>query len=201
MQYSDQSQKFFDIQAAVWDERISPHMRKKIDSILQKNLKYLNTPLLDLGSGTGVLLELFNSISLDEKEVFELDISKKMLTCAKQRHRPFYPCHFIRGDGHHLPFADTYFSTVFCFQAFPHFNNKYQTAKEIYRSLKRNGSLIVLHLMGHIELNELHRKAGRTVENDRLPPAEQLTDMFESAGFFVKHMAESADLYLIIAQK
>ncbi len=193
------TQEFFNKQSHSWDKDINTQHLSRIEMIFTEKLSFLKAPFLDLGSGTGVLIPVLNKYNPLNSKIIELDIAIKMLIQARDKYKNRNTC-FILGDAHSLPLPENYFNSVICFQAFPHFYDKYKASLEIRSSLKPGGLLVILHLMGHKELNKLHRQAGREVENDRILPAEQLAEVIASAGFSIKHMEEKSDIYLIIAQ-
>ncbi|MFC2088674.1 class I SAM-dependent methyltransferase [Calditrichota bacterium] len=195
------SQIFFDQQSCSWDENIGEDKVNRIENIFNNKILTLKAPVLDLGSGTGILLPVFKKYGISNNSVFEMDISLKMLLCARAKYENQYDTHYIQADGHLLPLAPDCFGSAICFQVFPHFLDKYKAANEIFSTLNKNGVLVILHLMGHYELNELHRQTGHAVEKDRILPAEKLAQLLVSAGFNIKHVEESTNLYLIIGQK
>ena len=193
------TQEFFNKQSHTWDKDINAEHLNQIETIFTEKLSFLKAPFLDLGSGTGVLIPVLKKYNPHNSKIIELDIALKMLIQARHKYKNRNTC-FILGDAHSLPLPENYFNSVICFQAFPHFYDKYKAFLEIRSSLKPGGLLVVLHLMGHKELNELHRQAGREVENDRILPAERLAELIASAGFSINHMEENSDIYLIIAR-
>ena len=193
------ARKFFNEHSQIWDNEINARQVKRIREIFSEKLSFIESPFLDLGSGTGVLVPVLKEYD-NNKDIFELDIAYKMLHKAKEKYKSEH-LHYLLADAHKLPLSENYFNTVLCFQVYPHFNNKYEVTREIYGTLKNGGRLIVLHLMGHKELNELHRRAGREVAEDRIFSAQRLAEVIASAGFNIQYTEEKEDIYLIIAQK
>jgi len=197
---AESARKFFNEHSQIWDDEINMGQIKRLKEIFSEKLSFVKPPFLDLGSGTGVLVPILKKYGNYSRDIFELDIAYKMLHKAREKYKSEH-LHYLLADAHKLPLCKNYFNTVLCFQVYPHFNNKYEVTREIYRTLKNGGRLIVLHLMGHRELNELHRRAGREVAEDRILAAQKLAEMIASAGFNIQHTEEKEDIYLIIAQK
>lgn len=195
------AQKFFDLQSSSWDENIEECSESRIQSIFRNQIPSLKIPILDLGSGTGILLPILESLGIRNKNIFEMDISSKMLQFARVKFSDQSYTNYIMADGHALPIINNQFGSVICFQVFPHFHDKHKVAKEIFSALDENGMLIILHLMGHKELNEMHLKAGRAVAKDRILPAQKLAQLLKSVGFTIEYVEESATIYLILAKK
>lgn len=201
MKALEQSQKFFDERAAYWDDGCDNEKFLRIKSLLIQHSIQLISPFLDLGSGTGILIPLLKSMSKNGETLIECDISWNMLIQAKQKHTWQNHIHYIQGDAHSLPFPADHFGSVICFSVFPHFHQPGQAIAEIHRILHSGGNLVILHLMGHKQLNELHRQAGEAVKRHRLPAAIDLAQELRQVRFRINRLAEEADLYLIVAEK
>jgi len=156
-------------------------------------------PVLDIGSGVGILLPYLS----DNGSTFvaEIEISMEMLRMARVQHRTLKDVCFMQSDAHNLPFASASFTTAHCFSVYPHFDAPELALREIRRCLRPGGILCILHLMGHEELNELHREAGRAVESDILPPVDDLARTIAQQGFAVTRSVERSDLYLLLATR
>lgn len=194
------TRSFFDEKAAGWDASISPQNKARLYQIFKTKIPKLNGPILDLGCGTGILIDVFGRNGYAGEQLIECDISGRMLQIGRRKANKYKNITFTQSDGHHLSFHDNAFGSVVCFAVFPHFHDKRIVLNEIRRVLIPGGSLIILHLMGHRELNAMHREAGRAVENDRIVPVEQLSRIITDAGFSVSHAEEKKDLFLITAR-
>ncbi len=194
------ARKFFNEHSQTWDEEINASQVKQIKNIFSKKLSFIKGPFLDLGSGTGVLIPILRKYNAQNSVIVELDIALKMLQRARAKHNS-RQLNYILADAHNLPLLDNFFSTVICFQVYPHFDDKYKAAQEIFKVMKNGGKLIILHLMSHKALNEMHQKAGREVAEDRIYAAPKLAQLLASAGFKIQHVEEKEDIYLIIADK
>lgn len=199
MNYSEKK-TFFDELAPQWEEMYDAQKLMRINTIFNNELSFLKSPVLDMGSGTGILLPEFYSHFNHNSFILELDISADMLKQAQKIH-PVNGVKYTQSDGHYLPLKPESFNSVVCFQVFPHFYNKQTVMKEIFRILKPAGYLVILHLMGHRELNEMHRQAGHAVKKDRIISAEKMAEHLEAHSFLLNKTLERNDLYLVTAQK
>lgn len=160
-------------------------------------------PVLDVGGGAGILLPFLRKrldSGTDASPIIELEMSTEMLRMARRMHGTGSRVAYIRGDAHRLPFPEHYFGCIHCFSVFPHFDHPRRALAEFQRCLRPGGGLCILHLMGHRQLNAIHRGAGRIVADDHLPPVEHLAGIVAGAGFDVRYTEERSDLYLLIAQ-
>lgn len=191
---------FFDDLASRWDEIYDPPKLERIHLIFEKYFNDIQSPVLDLGCGTGILLPELNNLLGKGSNIYATDISYEMLKTAKNSNDR-NNVKFSQADGHYLPVKNNIFKTVICFQVFPHFHNRNKIVKELFRVIKPQGSLIILHLMGHKELNEMHEKAGHAVRKDRIIAATLLAEKLEEENFLITKILENKDIYLIKALK
>jgi demethylmenaquinone methyltransferase/2-methoxy-6-polyprenyl-1,4-benzoquinol methylase len=196
-------QQFFDQFAAEWDYHFKPERRKRLHQIFARNLSFLKGPILDLGCGTGILLEVFKQeLKRPPEQIIELDLSLNMLKQVCEGKGKFFPpCFPVQADGQYLPLKSNTMGSVVAFQVFPHFLQPEQVSKEILRVLKPNGYFAVLHLDDHQTLNTLHRSLHPIVQNHQLPPANILQKFFEQHGFLRIKSAEHKGLYFVLVQK
>ena len=89
--------------------------------------------ILDNGCGIGNLVEF-----LPKNEIIGLDISRGMLTKAKERMNTL-----VNGYSQRLPFKDETFDVIVCRALLHHLPNPKEGVTEMYRVLKKNGEVII----------------------------------------------------------
>ncbi len=190
------TQEFFDQHAAGWDYHAHPEKQERMQTIFKKYASDILNPLLDLGCGNGILHRV-----LPERLRFtELDLSFQMIRRVKEMYGQ-RSLKLVQADAHALPLRSGYYKTVICFQSFPHFSRPEQVITEVERILSHEGLWIILHLMDHVRLNNLHRQAGQAVAGDVLPAADKLAGRIEQKAFSIEECREEKELYLIVARK
>lgn len=191
------TKKFFNEHADEWEHRIKADDKNRLSKIFKNDIPDTAGPVLDLGCGTGILVPFIKSNGTDH--IVEVDIASKMLSNAKSK----YNCSvdYCAADSHHLPFNSNYFSSIFCFNTFPHFNNKLVVIKEITRCLKKDGQLFIIHLMCHRKLNSMHSNIKGSVKHDRMLPKDKMIKALKDAGLNIITAEENPEKYLIIAKK
>ncbi|WP_457566528.1 class I SAM-dependent methyltransferase [Caldithrix abyssi] len=196
-------QHFFDHQALGWDYSFDEQKLKRLRWIFKHRIGALKGPVLDLGCGTGVLLKVFPQVLSDRSSlILEMDLSMAMLHQAQEkRFGLLNKVYFVQADGHRLPLAEKSMNSVVAFQVLPHFIDPLHVFQEVYRTLKKDGRFVILHLMDHHKLNALHRSAGGAVEDHYLPPVEEVAAMLASENFVIDDFLEKEDCYLIIGRK
>jgi ubiquinone/menaquinone biosynthesis C-methylase UbiE len=195
------SQKFFNENASQWDNDPDAQRAGRLFAIFNELVPELNGPFLDVGCGTGIMIPIINKTAEKYSAIVELDISENMIRCSKEKFGTKEQINFSIGDVHNAPFRNTSFGSVICFAVLPHFYDQDRALTELKRVLMPGGKIIILHLMGHAELNQMHRNAGHAVARHTLKSTEVVSFQLQRFGFTVLTAMEKPDLYLIVAQK
>jgi ubiquinone/menaquinone biosynthesis C-methylase UbiE len=195
-----QLQEYFDQLAPTWDKELTRERLKCLGNIVKELGIGPGYYVLDIGSGTGVLLPFLIAELGDEGKVVALDFSAEMLGQAQAKN--FQPIvGFAQADVLAIPLADNSVDLAICNSAFPHFDDKGKALKEIARVLRNNGRLVICHTMSREMLNRLHQSIGGIVASDLLPDESQLIGLIKQAGLRVIHFQDDPDRYLVIAEK
>ena len=156
--------------------------------------------MVDIGSGTGVLVPLLTAKLGTEGMVVALDVSVEMLVRAQAKDFPPI-VGFAQADVIDIPLADDSMDLAMCNSALPHFGDKEKALKEMARVLRANGRLVICHTISRQALNRLHQSIGGAVANDLLPDEFQIRTLIEQARLKVTHFEDSPERYLVIAEK
>ena len=195
-----QLQEYFDQLAPTWDKELTQERQECLSNIVKELGIKPGYCVLDIGSGTGVLLPFLMAYLGDEGKIIALDFSADMLGQAKAK--TFQSTvDFAQADVIAIPLADNSADLAMCNSAFPHFNDKVRSLKEIVRVLRNNGRLVICHTMGREMINQLHQSIGGAVANDLLPDEFQLKRLIRQAGLKVTHFEDVPERYLVIAEK
>ncbi|MFW6118380.1 MAG: class I SAM-dependent methyltransferase [Chloroflexota bacterium] len=195
-----QLQEYFDQLAPTWDKELTGERLACLGNIIKELGIKPGYHVLDIGSGTGVLLPFLITELSYEGKIVALDFSAEMLCQAKAKN--FQPIvDFAQADVLAIPLADNSVDLALCNSAFPHFDNKVRALKEIARVLRNNGRLVICHTMGRTMINQLHQSIGGAVANDLLPDEFQLRKLITQAALKVTHFEDVPERYLVIAEK
>jgi ubiquinone/menaquinone biosynthesis C-methylase UbiE len=195
-----QLQEYFDQLAPTWDEELTPEKLQCLGNIVKELDIKPGYCVLDIGSGTGVLLPFLIAELGDEGKIVALDFSAEMLGQAQAKNFPPI-VGFAQADVLAIPLADNSVDLAICNSVFPHFNDKGKALKEIARVLKTNGRLVICHTMSRAMINQLHQSVGSVIANDLLPPEFQLRGLIKQAGLKITYFEDSPERYLVIAEK
>lgn len=141
--YIELSKKHFDKQAKIYDETDTAYYSKypkiSCNDVAERlrNIQYQS--LLDIGCGTGYLLDLLQK----QKNALYcgLDLSPEMLKAAKKKLPE--SVFLTEGSSDCLPYDDNSFDAVTCIQSFHHYPRPDKAMAEAYRVLKQGGLYIL----------------------------------------------------------
>jgi ubiquinone/menaquinone biosynthesis C-methylase UbiE len=193
--------QFFDRHACTWDEdlRYGEKSSRLAEVVSWFRLTNGNS-VLDVGTGTGVLLPFLRGAIGREGKLVAIDFSYKMLELAKSRMSQAENL-VANATVEAIPTRSDQFDRVTCFSAFPHFPNKPRALLEMARVLKTGGLLSIAHLHSVEEINQLHQGVGEAVRHDQLPHPERLRDLMGASGFFEISIVNQPGKFLAQGQK
>jgi ubiquinone/menaquinone biosynthesis C-methylase UbiE len=139
--------------------------------------------VLDVGTGTGILLPLIRQAIGPKGMLIGFDFSFKMLEKAKLR-KSFGEKLLLASTAESIPLRSALFDRITCFSAFPHFTDKAKALVEMVRVLKSGGVLSIAHLKSVEELNQFHRHLEGPVANDLLPYPEKIRSLMTESGLW-----------------
>lgn len=160
-QYKELSIKEFTKAAEVYDgghAGIYEMCKKDYPPILEELQKEPFEDLLDVGCGTGPMIELLTA-ELPGRNYTGLDLTPRMIQVATDKGLPNTT--FIVGDAENLPFEDEGFDVVICANSFHHYPNPQAFFDGVARVLRPGGKLVlrdytsfapVIWLMNHTEM-------------------------------------------------
>ncbi len=99
--------------------------------------------ILDLGCGTGLLLDFLREKKIKYKRIVCIDPSEKMLELAVYKSGNDPRVIFIQGYAEDLPFDNEVFDTIYMFTVWDNIINKEKAFQELRRVLRRKGIAII----------------------------------------------------------
>ncbi|MFW6266313.1 MAG: class I SAM-dependent methyltransferase [Halanaerobiales bacterium] len=189
------SREYFNQMADGWDEMVE-HDSDIIRNTVRKWPDLKHPRILDVGTGTGVMIPFLREKFGDKSEIIAIDFAGNMIKKAREKFTG-ENINFVHGNILEYPFENKYFDIIICYSVFPHFKDKMQILKKLHNLLKYKGLLVIFHSDSREKINQIHHKAGTDVREDRLPPAEKIMKMAENLGFKVENMVDNYQKYLI----
>lgn len=185
--------EFFNSLAFKWDQ-ISKHDHKKIQKIIELSEVKENSKILDVGTGTGILISFL--LEKMPQKITAIDISENMIEEAKKKY--IDPrIEFVAKDV--MEYDKTGYDYIFIYSAYPHFKDKGGLMKHLYTLLNNGGKIIIAHSQSRDEINHVHANC-EAVKNDVLPPACETIKLMEGL-FTVDKNIDNEEMYYISAHK
>jgi len=191
---------FFNEKAETWDE-INVHDPEKVQHITELLGIHSDDRILDVGTGTGIMIPFYERYLVDGS-VVAVDYSEKMIDVARSKYpEKEHPLtSFLVSDVYELRY-DADFDLVVCYSCFPHFVDQPLAIKILSRALRRGGCLAVAHSDSAQKINGVHMNGGIEIENDFLPHMEQLKQMMKESGLDVTFERDDDSYFICLARK
>lgn len=195
-----QLKDYFDEKAAGWDTLIKGEVIIRLRNMVGELALSSGSKVLDVGTGTGVLIPMLIGAVGSSGVVVALDFAPQMLAEAKKKYQ-WTNLEFLEGEAEDIPLADQEVDEVVCNSAFPHFDDLWQAAKEMSRVLRSGGRVSVFHPHSRDYINDLHVSLGGAVSNCLLPEEKVMHAIFSEAGFENITIEDVPQRYLLTARK
>jgi demethylmenaquinone methyltransferase/2-methoxy-6-polyprenyl-1,4-benzoquinol methylase len=192
--------EFFDEKAEMWDE-ITVHNLEKVQYITELLGIHGDDRILDVGTGTGIMIPFYEKYLVDGS-VVAVDYSKKMIEVARSKYpeKEHPKISYLVSDVYDLTY-DAEFDLVVCYSCFPHFIDQPLALKILSKALKKGGRLVVAHSDSAKTINGVHMNAGVEIGNDLLPSMELLKQMMKKSGLTVTFERNDEQYYICISRK
>lgn len=162
---SEQAARYFAAHAANWDELRALHISEER---VEAEIRNLVGPapihnLLDLGTGTGRMLELLAPIA---ERAVGMDQSPQMLAVARARLEKagLRNIQLRQGDIYALPVEQDFYDLVVIHQVLHYLDDPARAVREAARALRPSGRLLIVDFAPHEEeslrSNHAHRRLG-----------------------------------------
>jgi ubiquinone/menaquinone biosynthesis C-methylase UbiE len=192
---------YFNQAAETWDqENYKPKLESFLEELVPTFGLRFGQRVLDLGTGTGVLIPFLIKAVGSSGSVTAIDYAERMVQICSAKYSHFKNVKVILQDVEELDLPREYFDTITCFGLFPHLENKEKALNNMNYALKLGGKLIIAHALSSDEIKEHHKKAS-PVAQDQLPKETVVKRLLKRAGFSKVHITDKPGLYLCLATK
>jgi SAM-dependent methyltransferase len=185
---------FFGGLVNVFDPPLPEGVPERLEQIVASAEINKGDRVLDVGSGTGILIPL---IRVYEPEIiFACDLSEVMLARLKE-HYPY--AHAIAADLRDLTLQADSLDGVFMNACYPNIVDKQSSFANIARMMKAGGRLVISHPMGKSFIDSLKEKSPFPL--DDFPEQPEAERLLEPHGFEIQRFIDEARLYILVATK
>ena len=187
--------EFFDTLAPSWDENEIRSTPDRIKSILGKLRISKGMDILDLGTGTGVLVPYLSEMVGDEGHVTAIDLSDGMLSLARQKYGHLKNVEFLKIDFEEEQIPGKY-DLALLYSVYPHLHAPADTMEWLFKMNMKPGGRIVIAFPSDEEfINNIHHE--KKAEHDHLPSAHTLAEIISHWGFMATVLAATPDEYIV----
>lgn len=192
--------EFFDKIAGTWDENEVLSTPIKINQVLDFFDLHENQDILDLGTGTGVLLPFITQRIGENGKILAVDFSEGMLSQAKRKYSNLTPTLSFRNLDFENDLIPGQFDRIILYCVYPHLHSPVETLKWLEKvNLKEEGLISIAFPTGPDFINNIHKE--RHSDSDILPSAEILTQYLVSNGLDAYVASDSEECYVVNIRK
>lgn len=150
--------------------------------------------VLDVGSGTGILIPLVEQHR--PGHIYACDLSRKML---KKLRSNYTGVETILSDVRDLSLPAESIDAVFINACYPNIADKAGAFANIARMMKPGGRMVISHPLGKSFVDHLRETA--TYPLDDFPAKSEAKRLFAPYGFTITMLVDDPQVYILVAQK
>lgn len=193
--------EYFDELSGRWDGFTDgDRVREALHSALSGYAIGSDEHVFDLGCGTGNLTRVLAAMLGPQGRITAVDFSSAMVAVASGKFTDAR-VRWLVADAAMLPVDDGSAERVICFSAWPHFPDPHAVGRELFRVLRPDGTLHILHIDSREKINAIHTGVGGPLAADLLPPVHTLATILLSCGFTVHETVETGSAYRLSARR
>ncbi len=187
---------FFDNLAPSWDDNEIRSTPERVKDILAKLPIAGGMDVIDLGTGTGVLVPYLSEMVGPAGHVTAIDLSEGMLNIARQKYGKLPNVEFLKLDFEEEQIPGKY-DVALLYSVYPHLHAPADTLEWLFKmNMKQDGAIVIAFPSDEKFINNIHHE--KKAEHDHLPPAKMLAEMIRHWGFKATVAADTPDEYIII---
>ena len=196
------SKDYFNNAASTWDKKfLTPRLASFLEKLVPQFGLEPGQKVLDVGTGTGVLIPYLVKELGPKGSVTAIDFSENMIQKCKTKHTHLKNVKVKLGDIEEKQFPSKTFDAVICFGVFPHLKNKQKVLQNINFMLKPEGKLVISHALSSEELKHHHKKISNQVAHDLIPKMVDMQNLLESTGFTNITIKDEPGIYFCMCTK
>ena len=187
---------YFDEMASIWDNAVL-HNKVRIREIIKLSGMKEGDKILDVGSGTGILVDYIKEVN-KLGEIYEVDCSQKMLNMARAKNYNDKNIQFLRLDIEN-DIIDEVFDIIILYNSFAYLKNKIAAIERLARNnLNNGGRIVIFHNNGEQQINISHACGDKRISNANLPSFDSLLNSLDKSMYNISYKSNQNNDYSII---
>lgn len=192
--------EFFDKLAPTWDAHEVLSTPRRVSEILEHARIRPGESVLDLGTGTGVLIPRLAELVGPHGSITAVDYSQGMLDLAIRKYSGIVPTPTFLHIDFETETIDGVFHHILLYCVYPHLHTPADTLKWLRAvNLADEGIITIAFPTDENFINSIHRQ--KHSESDCLPPARKLAETLRQHGLDAVVVKADKDSYLINISK
>ena len=186
---------YFSAHKEVFDPPLPKGVPERLERIVSVAEITDRDTVLDVGTGTGILLPLI--LGYGPARVYANDLSRPMLESVQNK----FPNVFIlQGDISQLEIHDGSIDVVVINACYPNILDKHTAFLKISRMMRNGGRIVISHPMGRRFIEILKNKMPFPLDDF---PADEATarELFGDYGLEVGSLVDERDLYILVLRR
>lgn len=193
-----QDKEFFNAVAEEWDDMCC-HPKERVDHVIEKIGLTKGEKVLDIGSGTGILIPYLEREVGENGSITALDISENMIQVSKRKNKysnlKFEVIDFLKYR------SSKKYDCIVAYSCYPHFKDKDKFFEKSYKLLKLNGKLVIAHIESKDTINLRHKKIEDRLNSNLLVDVDKLSKFAEKRGFASNYMQDDSEFYIYVGKR
>ncbi|MBW1902776.1 MAG: class I SAM-dependent methyltransferase [Deltaproteobacteria bacterium] len=183
---------FFSDFVHLFDPPLPEGVPERLDRIVASADIVKGDVVLDLGTGTGILVPIIQEY--DPEKIFACDLSDAMLARLKEQ---YAYAQTLLADARDLTLPDGSIDVIFVNACYPNIVDKRATFANISRMMKQGGRMVISHPMGKSFIDLLKDRAPFPL--DDFPGKSRAGKLLRPFGFEIGGFVDEPKLYIMKA--
>ncbi|HHP7236193.1 MAG TPA: class I SAM-dependent methyltransferase [Desulfobacterales bacterium] len=186
--------ELFDDIVHVFEPPLPEGVPERLEAIVAAGAIAPGECVLDVGSGTGILIPLIQAYR--PGCIYACDLSGKML---EQLNRNYSGVKTVQADVRELSLPDASVDAAFLNACYPNIADKNGALANIARMMRTDGRMVISHPLGKAFIESLRKRSPFPL--DDFPTEPEAKRQLAHFGFVVRRFVDDPELYLLVAVK